>query len=217
MATSGTTAFNLDVADLIEDAYERIGIEPNSGNDLRTARRSLNILLQSFSNDQINLWKTILTTQTVTQGTASYTLDDKTIDVKDVVIRRDSNDVRMNRISRQQYQSLPNKATQGRPVQYWLERLLTPVLHIWPAPENSTDELRFYALERIEDVGAYTNTIDAPVRFHPAIISGLAFHLAVKKKPEVAQAMKALFDQDLANAQAEDRDRASLFVNPGRR
>lgn len=219
MATSGTTTFELDIGELIEEAYELLGLEANSGHDLHTARRSLNLLLQSLSNDQINLWKTILTTQTTTQGTASYTLDAAVIDVKDVVVRRNSNDLVMTRVSRQQYQSYPNKASQGRPTQYWLERLTTPVLHVWPTPDNSSDELRFYALERIEDVGDHTNTLDLPSRFQPAIVTGLAYRLAIKKKPEAAQVLKALYDQELFNAQSEDRDRASLYItyNSGRR
>ena len=214
MATSGTTTFELDVADTIEEAYERLQIELRSGYQAKTARRSLNLLLQHLSNKQINLWKLVLTSQALTQGTTSYTLASDVLDVTDVVLRRDGSDTRMNRLSRSEYQNRPNKTTQGRPSQFWLERLSTPVLHIYLAPENSTDTVRFYAMERIEDISTSPNTIDIPSRFVPAITSGLTYYLAQKFKPERIADTKLLYDQELMDALDEDRERVPFKVLP---
>jgi len=216
MATSGTTAFELDVSDTIEEAFERIGIEVRSGYEARSARRSLDLLLQHLANRQVNLWKLVSTSQTMTQGTTSYTLASDVLDISDVVLRRSSIDTTMHRLSRSEYQKRPNKATQSRPSQYWLERLTTPVLHIYPAPENSTDAVRFYAMERIEDVGAATATIDIPSRYAESIISGLAYYLAMKHNQAVMPIMKQIFEETLAMAMAEDRERVSLRLVPAR-
>lgn len=216
MATSGTTAFELDVADTIEEAYERIGLEIRTGYDSRTARRSLNLLLQDLSNKQVHLWKLVLTSQALVAGTTSYTLASDILDIQNVVLRRSSIDTTMHRLSQSEYQARPNKTTQARPSQYWPERLTTLVLHIYPAPENSTDTVRFYAMERIEDVGASTETINIPSRFGPAIVSGLSYLLAVKKAPDRASMMKSIYDEDLKNAMDEDRERVPLRLVPAR-
>jgi len=214
MATSGTSTFELDVADVIEEAYERIGKEVRTGYDSKTARRSLNILLQDWSNKQINLWKMTLTSQALTQGTTSYTLADKVLGISDVVLRRSGLDTTMQRLGRSEYQRRPNKSAQGRPSQFWLERGLPPTLYVYPAPENSTDAVRYYAMERIEDVVTSTETINIPSRFAPAVISGLTYHLAVKRKPEMVALAKQMYDEDLNNAMAEDRERVSLHLVP---
>ena len=216
MATSGTNTFALDVADTIEEAYERIGKELRTGYDARTARRSLNLLLQDLSNRQVNLWKLVETSQALVAGTASYTLDAKITDIQNVVLRRAGIDTTMHRLGQSEYQKRPNKTTQSRPSQYWLERLSTPVLHVYPAPENSTDTVQFYAMERIEDITASQETVDIPSRFGPAITSGLSYWLAVKKNPQVAPMMKAIYDEDLKNAMDEDRERVSLRLVPAR-
>jgi hypothetical protein len=214
MATSGTTTFELDVSDVIEEAYERIGIEIRTGYQAKTARRSLNLLLQHLSNKQINLWKLVLTSQALIQGTTSYTLASDIMDVQDVVLRRGTSDTTMNRLSRQEYQTRPNKTSQGRPSQFWIERLSTPVMHIYLAPENSTDTVRFYAMERIEDIAGSQNTIDIPSRFAPAIISGLTYQLAIKNKPELIQPMKLIYDEELNAALDEDRERVPFKIVP---
>ena len=214
MATSGTTTFELDVSDTIEEAYERIGLEVRSGYQAKTARRSLNLLLQSLSNKQINLWKLTLTSQTLTQGTASYTLAADIIDIDSVVLRRDSIDTQMHRLSRFEYQSRPDKTSQGRPSQFWLDRQTTPILYVYPAPENSTDAVRFYAMERIEDISTSQNTIDVPSRFSEAITAGLAYRLALKFKPEMVPLVKAIYDEELIAALDEDRERVPFKVRP---
>ena len=216
MATSGTNTFALDVADTIEEAYERIGKELRTGYEARSARRSLNLLLQDLSNRQVNLWKLVETSQALVVGTASYTLASEILDIQNVVLRRANIDMTMHRLGQSEYQTRPNKTTQSRPSQYWLERLSTPVLHVYPAPENSTDTVRFYAMERVEDVTAMTETVDIPSRFGPAITSGLSYWLAVKKNPQVAPMMKAIYDEDLKNAMDEDRERVSLRLIPAR-
>jgi len=214
MATSGTTTFELDVSDTIEEAYERLQIELRSGYQAKTARRSLNLLLQHLSNKQINLWKLVLTSQALVQGTTSYTLASNITDITDVVLRRDGKDTTMGRLSRAEYQTRPNKTTQGRPSQFWLERLVTPVLHIYQAPSNSTDTVRFYAMERIEDISTAQNTINIPSRFLPAITSGLTYYLAQKFKPERIADTKMLYEEELNQALDEDRERVPFKVIP---
>jgi len=216
MATSGTTTFELDVSDVIEEAYERIGKELRTGYDAKTARRSLNLLLQDLSNKQVHLWKLNQTSQALVQGTASYILASNVLDIQNVVLRRSGIDTTMHRLGQSEYQKRPNKSTQSRPSQYWLERLSTPVLHVYPAPENSTDTVEFYAMERIEDVGDSQKTLDIPSRFAPAIISGLSYWLAVKRAPDRAAMMKAIYDEDLRYAMEEDRERVSLKLVPAR-
>ena len=216
MATSGTHTFALDVADTIEEAYERIGKEIRTGYDALSARRSLNLLLQELSNRQVNLWKLVQTSQALVAGTTAYTLASEILDIQNVVLRRAGIDTTMHRLGQSEYQTRPNKTTQSRPSQFWLERLSTPVLHIYPTPENSTDTVEFYAMERIEDVTGMTETIDIPSRFGPAIVSGLSYWLAIKKNPQVAPMMKAIYDEDLKNAIDEDRERVSLRLVPAR-
>jgi hypothetical protein len=214
MATSGTTTFELDVADMIEEAYERLQLEVRSGYDAKTARRSLNLLLQHLSNKQVHLWTLTLTTQVLVQGTASYVLDAGIIDISNAVLNRDSKDIQMSRLSRQEYQNRPNKTTQARPSQYWLDRKTTPVLYLYPAPQNATDTVKYFAMTRIQDVNNSINTLQIPSRFMQAVISGLTYYLSLKKKPELAQIMKTLFDEELREALDEDRERVSFRIVP---
>lgn len=216
MATSGTQTFKLDASDLIEEAYERCGLEMRTGYDAKTARRSLNILMSDWANRGINLWTVKQGTQTLTKGTASYALDPETVDLLDVVIRRNGVDYAMERIGRSTYLSTPNKATEGRPTQFWVDRQSTPVLYVYPAPENSTDQVVFYRTERIEDVNALSNDVDIPSRFIAPLISGLAYFLSMKKAPERVQGLKAVYEEEMLRAETEDRERVSLRMIPGR-
>lgn len=216
MATSGTQTFKLDASDLIEEAYERCGLEMRTGYDAKTARRSLNILMSDWANRGINLWTVKQGTQTLTKGTTSYSLDPETVDLLDVVIRRNGVDYAMERIGRSTYLSTPNKATEGRPTQFWVDRQSTPVLHVYPAPENSTDQVVFYRTERIEDVNALSNDVDIPSRFIAPLISGLAYFLSMKKAPERVQGLKAVYEEEMLRAETEDRERVSLRMIPGR-
>lgn len=184
MASSGTTTFTLQVDDVIEEAYDRCGIESRSGYDLKTAKRSLNLLMQNLLNEYVPLWKVVKTTQSLTQGDTDYTLDNKILEITDAVLRRSGTDTILLQLSRSEYHQRPNKTTQGKPNQFYFEKTSTPTLYVYPAPENSTDTIIYYAKERMEDIGEYTNTIDVPVNALETIVSGLAYTLAVKRVPE---------------------------------
>lgn len=219
MSTSGYSRFSLDVSDIMEDAYERIGRELRSGYDAITARRSLNLLFQDMTNRGVNLWTIEMTTLTLTEGTAEYQLDDDTSDLlPDAVIRRDSKDYPISRIMHDEYLALPDKTRTGRPTEFFLERLRdNPVLTLWPVPENSTDQFIAWRIRYMEDVDDSSQTPDMPRRFLPAIISGLAFYLAMKtpgiSTPDKA-ALKAQYVDDLTIAMTEDRDRGSVRLVP---
>ena len=217
MTVSGSTNFELDVSDYIEEAFERCGLEARTGYDLKTAKRSLNLLFADWANRGLNQWTITQRTQTVTQGDADITLGADVIDVLSMVVRRDSTDISMERVSRDEYLSIPNKSTQARPTQFFIDRQITPVLKIWPAPENSTDILVYDALTRIDDADTFTNTVEVPFRFYPCLAAGLAYYLAIKKSPDRIQLLKAIYDEEFERAMTEDRDRASFNVSPNLR
>jgi len=217
MATSGTTTFTLDASDIIEEAYERCGKDLRSGYDVKMAKRSLNLLLQEIQNRHKPLWKEVLTEQALVSGTASYTLDSSTIDISNVVIRRSGIDTSVNLIDQATYQTLPNKSTTGRPSQIYFEKLLTPVIHLYTTPENSTDTLRFYARTRIEDVGEYDKELDIPINAIPMIVSGLSYYLSIKIAPERSSDLKFIYDEELLRFKQEDASNASLYILPAGR
>ena len=214
MTTSGSTNFELDVSDYIEEAFERCGLEMRTGYDLRTAKRSLNLLFADWANRGLNQWTIAQRTQTVTANDADYDLGTDVIDVLSMVVRRSTTDFSMSRISRDEYLSIPNKTTTGRPTQFFIDRQITPKIKIWPTPENSTDVLHFDCLTRIEDADTFTNTVEVPFRFYPCLAAGLAYYIAIKKAPDRIQLLKAIYDEEFDRAQAEDRDRASFNVTP---
>jgi len=214
MTVSGTKTFELDVTEYIEEAFERCGLEVRTGYDIRTAKRSLNLLLADWANRGLNQWTIEQTTVTVTQGTRDYALDPDTIDILSVVVRRDGVDYGIERISRDDYLNIPTKTTQSRVSQFFVDRQITPVLKVWPAPDNSTDILIFDRLVRIDDAGSPTNTLQMPFRFYPALAAGLAYYLSIKRSPQRIQILKAVYEEELDRAMSEDRDRASLQVVP---
>ena len=214
MTTSGSTNFELDVSDYIEEAFERCGLEVRTGYDLKTAKRSLNLLFADWANRGLNQWTIAQRTQTVTADDADYDLGTDVIDVLSMVVRRSTTDFSMSRISRDEYLSIPNKTTTGRPTQFFIDRQITPKIKIWPTPENSTDVLHFDCLTRIEDADTFTNTVEVPFRFYPCLAAGLAYYIAIKKAPDRIQLLKAIYDEEFDRAQAEDRDRASFNVTP---
>jgi hypothetical protein len=214
MTTSGTKTFELDVTEYIEEAFERCGLEVRTGYDIRTAKRSLNLLLADWANRGLNQWTIEQTTVTVTQGTRDYALDPDTIDILSVVVRRDGVDYGIERISRDDYLNIPTKTTQSRVSQFFVDRQITPVLKVWPAPDNSTDILIFDRLVRIDDAGSPANTLQMPFRFYPALAAGLAYYLSIKRSPQRIQILKAVYEEELDRAMSEDRDRASLQVVP---
>ena len=214
MTTSGSTNFELDVSDYIEEAFERCGLELRTGYDLKTAKRSLNLLFADWANRGLNQWTITQRTQTVTASDGDYNLGADVIDVLSMVVRRSSTDFSMTRISRDEYLSIPNKTTTGRPTQFFIDRQITPQIKVWPVPENSTDVLHFDCLTRIEDADTFTNTVEVPFRFYPCLAAGLAYYIAIKKAPDRIQLLKAIYDEEFDRAQAEDRDRASFNVVP---
>jgi len=214
MATSGSRDFNLDVAEAIEEAYERIGLEMRTGYDAKTARRSMNLMFAEWANRGLNLWTVANGTTTVTQGTAQYTLEEDVVDILDMALRRSGTDYEMERISRSDYLDFPNKTDQGRPSQFYFDRQIAPVINLWQTPENSTDQLVYYYVRRIEDVDALTNTTGIPFRFYPCMVAGLAYYLAVKRAPDRVQMMKSIYEEEFQRAANEDEAKVPLTLRP---
>lgn len=222
MALSGTKSFELDVAEYIEEAWERCGLEIKTGYDQRTSRRSLNLLLADWANRGLNQWTIEEQTITLTAGVTDYTLATSDIDVIEAVVRNangvgttSQSDLTVDRISREYYLNIPNKLTQGRPVQYFVDRQITPVIKVWPTPDQ-TYYLVVNKLVRMDDASAGVNTLEIPFRFYPCLAAGLAYYISMKKAPERTQMLKAMYDEEFIRAAAEDRDRASLNLTPGR-
>jgi len=223
MATSGTATFNPEIVEIVEEAYERCGLELRSGYDLKTARRSLDIMAAEWSNKGINLWTVESGTVSLTTGTATYNLPADTIDLLETVIRTGSGsnqqDLSINRISVSTYATIPNKNNQGRPIQIYVDRQATPKVNVWPTPDSSaTYTLVYWRLRRIEDAGrAGSNTYDVPSRFIPCLVAGLAYHIATKR-PEVGldrvTFLKAAYDEQFTLAADEDRDKSSINFAP---
>ena len=221
MALSGSTNFEPNVTEFIEEAYERCGAELRTGYDLKTAIRSVNLMLAEWANRGLTQWTIEQATQTVTEGTTDYSLNSNVIDILDVVLRRTINqtqtDISMNRVSRSEYLNIPNKETQGSPSQFFVDRQITPVVKLWPTPENSTDQFISYRIQRIDDVTASNEDPEVPSRFIPCMVSGLAYYIALKKNPERIGILKQQYEQDFKLASDEDRNRASLMLTPARR
>jgi len=214
MATSGTTSFELDVAEIIEEAYERCGLEARTGYDFKTARRSLNLMFADWANRGVNLWTVKQGTQALTAGTATYAFSSDYTDLLEVVIRRSGVDYELSRMSRGEYLTLPNKTTQGRPSQYYFNRQTIPEITLWATPDSSTDTLIYYYVKRIEDAATLVNTTDAPFRFLPCMIAGLSYYIAMKKAPDRIQLLKAVYEEEFQRAADEDEDRVPLKLQP---
>lgn len=230
MTTSGTTAFNMSVLDLVEEAYERAGVEVRSGYDLRTARRSLNLLAIEWANKGLNLWTVEQGTIAMVQGTISYNLPVDTIDLLDHVIRTgtgtNQSDINISRISLDTYSTIPNKNAQGRPIQVWINRLsgateaagiTYPTINVWPAPDQTSEyTFVYWRLRRMQDAGNGDTTQDIPFRFLPAMVAGLAYHMSLKI-PEAlprVEMLKAIYDEQWQAAADEDREKAPLRLVP---
>ncbi len=236
MATSGTYAFNLDLVDIIEEAYERCGLELRESYSLVTARRSLELLLTEWSNHQVNIWKVVQTSLPMVASTSSYTIADPVIDILDAVMRdTDSLDIPLQRISFEEYLNLTDKTQEGKPTHFATLRGPTSLtLFMWNTPDLSTYTFEYWALRYIEDVGStFTNNIDIPRRFLPALVAGLTYKIAQKnpakaiRDPQTGQfgegpgvgaalraELKAEYDQLFQLARDEDRDRAPFRINP---
>lgn len=225
MSTSGTATFNLDLAEIVDECFERCGSEARSGYDLRTARRSLNLLLTDWANRGVNLWTVEQGQQVLTAGTNTYTLPADTVDLIEHVIRTGAGnvstqtDLTITRISVSTYSSIPNKLQSARPIQIWINRQAeAPQFTVWPTPDNSqTYTLVYWRLRRIQDAGAGgTYTQDIPFRFLNALVAGLAYYLSMKipGAMERMQVLKAQYDEAWDLASTEDREKAAVRFVP---
>lgn len=222
MTTSGTTAFNLDFAEIAEEAWERAGREMRSGYDLRTARRSMNLLTIEWQNRGLNMWTFEQGTQALTPGTATYTLPSDTIDLLDHVIRTGSGttqaDLAISRISVSTYATIPNKNNTGRPIQLYVQRLRdAPQVTVWPVPDSTQPyTLVYWRMRRIQDAGSGVETPDVQFRFLPCLVAGLAYYIAMKDPSlmDRVQMLKAAYDEQFDLAAGEDREKASIRFVP---
>lgn len=221
MATSGTTSFNLELVELLEEAFERAGSEMRTGYDLRTARRSLNLLFADWANRGLNLWTLDSSTVPLVAGTATYNLPADTVDLLDHVVRTGSgttqSDISITRISNSTYSSIPNKLVTGRPIQLVVNRTATPSVTVWPVPDAATTyTLVYWRMRRIQDAGDGANTMDLPFRFLPAMVAGLAYYLAMKvpNGTDRLQILKAQYDEAWTFATDEDREKAAVRFVP---
>ena len=221
MATSGTTAFDLNIDDIIEEAYERCGVRTNSGKDLRSARRSLNLLLSEWGNRGVHLWKVTIKEQLLTAGTATYTTPADCNDVLEAYISTNTGigtsitDVSLTKIDRSAYAALPNKGSRGQPSQYFVNRQITPTITLYLTPDASTyTYVKYYYIGRIQDAGVYTNQTDIVYRFLPCMCSGLAYYLSLKKAPQLTQGLKLFYEDELQRALTEDGQRTSVYISP---
>jgi hypothetical protein len=232
MTTSGITTFDLNLNDLVEEAFERCGAELRTGYDLRTARRSLNLLTIEWANRGINLWTIEEGSIAMVQGQIVYDLPIDTIDLLEHVIRTNAGttsnqlDININRISADTYITIPNKNAQGRPIQVWINRqsgattttgVQYPQINVWPAPDQSNYYTFFYyRLRRMEDAGDGLNTQDIPFRFLPCMVAGLAYYLSLKLPGAMERTgmLKQMYDEAWQQASDEDREKAPLRIAP---
>jgi hypothetical protein len=223
MPTSGTANFSLDLTELVEEAFERVGSELRTGYDLKTARRSLNLLFADFANRGINLWTIEQGSQVLTPGMATYNLPSDTVDLLEHVLRTGAgvaatqSDLTITRISVSTYATIPNKLQQARPIQIYINRQATPNFTVWPVPDSSqTYTLVYWRLRRIQDAGNGINTMDVPFRFVPAMVAGLAYYLALKSPGGVERLpmLKAQYDEAWELASSEDREKAAVRFVP---
>ena len=226
MATSNSKNFEPDVAEYIEEAFERCGLELRTGYDLKTANRSLNIMLAEWANRGLNQWTIAVKTVDMVSGTATYNVDSTNatapIDVLDVFIRQTSGsettDVPMTRLSRAEYSHVTTKTSTGKPNQFFVNKQITPTITVWPTPDlSSTYTIHMNVLTRMDDVDAATNTLEVPFRFYPCLAAGLAYYISMKKNPQMTAQLKAIYDEEFSRALSQDEDRASFRVRPNLR
>ena len=224
MTISGTATFNLDLVEMVEEAFERCGAELRTGYDLKTARRSLNLLFADWANRGVNMWTFEQGSITLVPGTATYNLPADTVDLLEHVIRTGAGnaatqaDLTITRISVSTYATIPNKLAQARPIQVWIERLqAAPRITVWPIPDSSqTYTFVYWRMKRIDDAGEGVNTMDVPFRFIPCLVAGLAYYLALKLPNAMDRLMvlKQQYDEAWQMAADEDREKASVRFVP---
>jgi hypothetical protein len=218
MAVSGSKDFELDVAEYIEEAFERCGLEPKTGYDLKSARRSLNLMLADWANRGLNRWTIEQSTVSLVQGTASYSLGADTIDILSAVIRTNAGasnqqDIIISRVSRQEFLNIPSKLTQARPTEFYVDRTINPTVEVWPTPDQAYT-LVYDRLVRMDDADTAQNTLEMPFRFYPCLAAGLAYYISLKRAPDRTQILKAIYEEEFERAASEDRDRANLKLTP---
>ena len=232
MATSGTTAFEsgLSISDIVEESYERLGIQGVSGHQLKSARRSLNILFQEWANRGLHYWEVANNSITLVDGQATYTMYRSTADgtsdatavygVDDILeasYRNSNVDTPLTKISRSQYQAFSNKTSEGTPSQYFVQRFIdkiTVTLYLTPGSTEAGNFLNYYYVKRIQDAGSYSNEADVPYRFVPCMTAGLAYYLAIKNAPDRVQMLKMLYEDELQRALQEDGSSSSTYISP---
>jgi hypothetical protein len=223
MTTSGTSSFNLDLTEIVEEAFERVGSEMRTGYDLRTARRSMNLMFADWANRGLNMFTYEQGSIPLVAGTATYDLPADTVDLLEHVIRTGAGsaatqaDLTITRISVSTYATIPNKLQQARPIQVWIERLNTPRITVWPVPDNTQPYVFVYwRLRRIQDAGNGVNTMDMPFRFLPCMVAGLAYYLALKVPggAERLGILKTQYDEAWQLASEEDREKAAVRFVP---
>src|SRR5210317_1691879 len=230
--TSGTTTFEkgFSIADIVEEAYERIGIQGVSGYQLKGARRSLNIMFQEWGNRGLHYWEVANNSITLVNGQSVYTMYRSTADgtsdatavygVDDILeasYRNSNVDTPLTKISRSQYQAFSNKTSEGTPSQYFVQRFIdkiTVTLYLTPGSTEAGNFLNYYYVKRIQDAGAYSNEADVPYRFVPCMTAGLAYYLSIKNAPDRVQMLKMLYEDDLQRALQEDGSSSSTYISP---
>ena len=223
---TSTYTFSLDLGDVMEEAFERAGSELKSGYDYRTARRSLDLMFLEWQNRGVNLWTVKEGTQSLTSGTARYTLDAKILDIVEAFIRTDAGntssqtDQSLTRISVKQFAHLTNKLDSAKPLQYWFERADSAnSINLWPVPDSQeTYTLVYYYIERIADTGANAGTNpEVPSRYLPCLVAGLAYYLSLKKEEskDRIQLLKQLYEDEWRIASDAHREKGSLYFVPG--
>tara|TARA_R110002096_G_scaffold366184_1_gene559620 strand:+ start:286 stop:981 length:696 start_codon:yes stop_codon:yes gene_type:complete len=223
MATSNSKNFEPDVGEFIEEAYERCGLELRTGYDLKSAQRSLNLMLAEWANRGLNQWTVLQKTVAMVKDTVTYNIDSTNatapIDVLDAFMRETTNnentDLPMTRISRSQYSSLPNKSTTAKPNQFTIDKQLSPTISVYPAPDkSSTYTLYMNVLIRMDDADVGANTMQMPYRFYPCLAAGLAYYISLKKAPERTGMLKQLYEEEFSRAMDMDEERASFRIAP---
>ena len=223
MATSGSKNFSPDVGEFVEEAFERCGIELRTGYDLKTARRSLNLMLAEWANRGLNQWTIAQKSVAMVKDTISYNIDSTNatapIDVLDAFIRETINsevtDLPMTRLSRSQYSSYPKKSQTGKPNQFMVAKQLTPTISVYPAPDESSKyTIYMNVLTRMDDADVGANTLDLPYRFYPCLAAGLAYYISLKRAPDRTAMLKQLYEEEFLRALTQDEERASFNINP---
>ena len=239
--TSGTTTFDktFSIDEIIEEAFERLGIQNVTGYQLKTSRRSINIMLQEWGNRGIHYWEIDETNMDLIEGQSDYDFFRSSADgtsavttptngitgMSDILEAQlrsnrtstDQSDSPMTKVDRSTYAGFSNKLSKGTPNQYWVERFIDKVrVHIYPTPDstNASKDMHFYFIKRIQDVGAYTNATDVPFRFVPCMVSGLAYYLSMKYAPQLMQGMKLIYEHEFQRALQEDGSASSTYITP---